>query len=295
MGVKAVATFAILQVFDVGPICFAVAQLLYALTMLVGYYGYFYVKTAGKTQGKDHTGIPLKSVWELLPTLKATALREKTTAAGSEGDAGVLDRDVLRLAFKFSQQSLVKYFLTEGDRIILSLVSSLYDQGVYSLVANYGSLVARLLFQPLEETSRNIFSKLLPNLESTRITDIKADAMALGFKTFETVLRLVIFIGCIFVAFGPSYSYSVIDLLLGSKWSSTEAPKILAWYTLYVFTMALNGITEGFVVAVANREQITSHNYWMVAFFAVFSVSAYFLMNVTPTHTTTPPSPPFFH
>jgi oligosaccharide translocation protein RFT1 len=36
-------------------------------------------------------------------------------------------------------QSVFKHALTEGDKIVLSAASNLYDQGVYALAHNYGS------------------------------------------------------------------------------------------------------------------------------------------------------------
>ena len=50
-------------------------------------------------------------------------------------------------------QSLVKHFLTEGDKFLVSRLSPLADQGGYAVAANYGSLVARIVFQPIEETA----------------------------------------------------------------------------------------------------------------------------------------------
>ena len=38
-------------------------------------------------------------------------------------------------------QSVFKHALTEGDKIVLSAASNLYDQGVYALAHNYGSFV----------------------------------------------------------------------------------------------------------------------------------------------------------
>ena len=43
-------------------------------------------------------------------------------------------------------QSLVKHFLTEGDKFLVSRLSPLADQGGYAVAANYGSLVARIVF-----------------------------------------------------------------------------------------------------------------------------------------------------
>jgi len=36
-------------------------------------------------------------------------------------------------------QSLVKHFLTEGDKMLLSYFSPLRDQGGYAIAVNYGS------------------------------------------------------------------------------------------------------------------------------------------------------------
>jgi oligosaccharide translocation protein RFT1 len=38
--------------------------------------------------------------------------------------------------------------------------ASSYQQGVYAVAHNYGSLVARLLFQPIEESARLMFARL---------------------------------------------------------------------------------------------------------------------------------------
>jgi len=265
VAVRSISTLALLNYLQPGPICFGLAQVLYSLVLFVGYYGYF----MGRGAVKDDPLVKhaLARWTELLPSVSHS-----------------LDWEVVRDTFKFFQQSVIKLLLTEADRITISLFSSLYEQGVYSLVANYGSLVARLIFLPLEETSRNMFSKLLPNIETLESKKKgrpreMTPGVETGFQIFETLLRLVLYIGLIFVAFGPNYAFSLLDVMLGSKWSQTEAPQVLAWYFGYVLTMALNGITEGFVVSVASRDHITLQNYWMVLSFGGFSVSAYYLMD----------------
>lgn len=54
---------------------------------------------------------------------------------------------------------VVKHFLAEGSKFVLVSVESWYHQGVYGLVNNLGSLVVRLLFQPLEESAFTAFSR----------------------------------------------------------------------------------------------------------------------------------------
>ena len=58
--------------------------------------------------------------------------------------------------------------------------------------------------------------------------------------------------GLMAVAFGPPYTYMLLRLVYGQRWSETEAPRALAVYCLYILLMAVNGILEAFVHAVAN-------------------------------------------
>ncbi|KAI9140598.1 Rft protein-domain-containing protein, partial [Paraphysoderma sedebokerense] len=50
------------------------------------------------------------------------------------------DPKLLNLAKTFMKQSIMKQFLTEGDKIILSFTTTAYEQGVYAFVVNYGLL-----------------------------------------------------------------------------------------------------------------------------------------------------------
>lgn len=88
----------------------------------------------------------------------------------------LVDGGHLRLARALAGQSLLKHVLTEGDKIVLARATapgrggsggggggqggSLHEQGVYAMASGYGSLAARLLFQPVEEAARLMFSKL---------------------------------------------------------------------------------------------------------------------------------------
>ena len=43
--------------------------------------------------------------------------------------------------------------------MVMAVAQGPYDQGVYGLVANLGSLVVRTIFQPFEEAAFTAFSK----------------------------------------------------------------------------------------------------------------------------------------
>ena len=77
---------------------------------------------------------------------------------------------ILNNALSSSASSVLKHFLTESDKIVLTISASNYDQGIYAVTSNYGSIVTRLLFLPLEESSRLAFSKLVAELKHEIVT-----------------------------------------------------------------------------------------------------------------------------
>lgn len=57
----------------------------------------------------------------------------------------------------------MKQLLTEGERYVMTVFSvlSFYEQGVFDVVNNLGSLAARFLFRPIEESAYFYFSQLI--------------------------------------------------------------------------------------------------------------------------------------
>ena len=76
----------------------------------------------------------------------------------------LININTANVAFIATFSSLLKHLLTETDKIALSLTSSTYDQGIFAVANNYGSLVARMIFLPIEESSRIAFSKMASDL-----------------------------------------------------------------------------------------------------------------------------------
>lgn len=63
-------------------------------------------------------------------------------------------------------------------------------------------------------------------------------------------------VGSFVLAFGPGNTYPVLHLLYGPKYSSTQAPQALAFYCPYMLLLAVNGIMEAFVHAVAEGKAL---------------------------------------
>ena len=74
----------------------------------------------------------------------------QSTASASEVEVWWPRRHRI-VAAQYCWQSVQKYVLTEGERVVLVWLSALVQQGEYALVSNLGSLVARLVLQPFEE------------------------------------------------------------------------------------------------------------------------------------------------
>lgn len=84
--------------------------------------------------------------------LSALRPRLAVSAADADGTAAIwLPRAHREAGMLQCWQAVQKYALTEGERLVLVSLASLHDQGVFGLVSNLGSLVARMLLQPVEE------------------------------------------------------------------------------------------------------------------------------------------------
>ncbi|RKP05550.1 Rft protein-domain-containing protein [Thamnocephalis sphaerospora] len=223
-----------------GVLAFAVAQLVYSVMLAGGHAAYF---------------LPL---------------------ADCDGNIYYFDRRLLALAITFAKQSVLKHVLTEGDKILMSLFCTAHDQGIYAFVVNYGSLIARIFFQPMEETARMFFAKTFPDVQTDDAPDATDDQdalaerqsrLSLAAQVLALVVKLHLLLGLVFTCFAPAYTGTLIDLLVGRRWSvETAAPAVLAIYCLYVPVMGVNGVTESFVQAIARPADVAAQSRAMLLF-----------------------------
>ena len=240
--------------------------------------------------------------------------------------------------------SVFKHILGEGDRFALLLVGSARaERGVYGAVANFGSLAARLIFQPVEESVRTAVSKLvrigdldqqadivpqpisettrgrkrdrrgsgvksaMVNEEATRqklnirnrstsktaiispssrfseppsfpIIDKIEDAqgnLLLAADVFACVMRVVVFVGLVFMTFGVLYSSAATRLLFFNKEALPGFTNQLSAYSVYVFFMALNGVSEAFSTGAANENRLANASFHLVGAGFVTAITAF--------------------
>ncbi|TFK37659.1 Rft protein-domain-containing protein [Crucibulum laeve] len=224
-------------------LAFAAGQLAYGTVILLTYLNYFGTKY-------------------LRP--KASSMKEK----GSK----YFDMDILRLSLTMTSQSVVKHFLTEGDKLILSWFSPLQDQGGYAIAVNYGSLIARIVFQPVEETLRVFFSKTLPSAGSKG--SLSSEALKQAGDTLISLLSIQSMFSLILIVFGTAYLPILLPILLPQQYLTTSAPQVLAAWVWYIPVLALNGGLEAFLSSVATTQDLNQQSRWMIGFSVVYISAA---------------------
>ena len=191
-------------------------------------------------------------------------------------------------------QTGIKWLLTEGDKLLIATLASLEDQGMYALSANYGGLIARMLFQPIENSSRNLFANLCsaPSQQFKKPDDKISSAQAEGttkdnlrtaLQTLTLLLKTYNLLSLPVLTLGPPMAPLLLRLVAGSRWSDSGAGQVLGTYCYYIPFLALNGVSEAFVAATASTKDLRNQSFWMGANFLVFATSAWALLRVRQT------------
>ncbi|MCJ1397915.1 Oligosaccharide translocation protein rft1 [Xylographa trunciseda] len=273
---------------NLGVLPFAVGQMGYALVLNLVYYGKIWRSS-------------YKEGYSLFP--------KHVSADISDYVLSLFYRPTLTLSINLYAQSGLKHLLTQGDSVLIALFTSLSSQGVYALASNYGSLIARMLFQPIEESSRGVFGRLLASanapvskpaesMQSSTSSENPPDhtqtheespsantpskspgsGIASACSYLTTLLHLYGLLSLFITTVGPTIAPLLLRYVAGPAWSSAGA--VLAVYCYYIPLLALNGILEAFVSAVATPAQLRVQSVWMLAFSAGFAISGYVLLQV---------------
>lgn len=187
------------------------------------------------------------------------------------------DPGMTSLAVANTRQSVIKHLLTEADRIAVGRLCKLEEQGGYAVAMNYGtfsatpcaisltvpvpgSLVARIIFQPLEET-------LLLHFTSSLASESTPQLLSTAVHLSSHLLLLV-------PAFLPPLLPAILPILLPRRYHLTSAPSTLQTYLMaYIPLLSMNGILEAFHAASASPQQVKTQAKWMIGSSAVFVAS----------------------
>jgi len=307
---------------------FAIGTLCYAIIIFVGF---------ALSVITDHS---VPNIDSLLPK-NIKSLDNRVTS-----QFGIEESNLLKA---LALNSIFKHILGEGDRFALLLVGSdRSERGVYGAVSNFGSLAARLIFQPVEESVRTAVSKLVrivdldkqtnlilqshlqtqpvsrgrtrerrgssiaskklkaaqqslikqkeidsrsnsvipisSNVESlsTQVVSELEDSQAnllIAADVFTCVMRVVVFIGLLFMTFGVLYSSAATRLLFFKKQALPGFADQLAAYSIYVFFLALNGVSEAFSTGAANEDRLANASFHLLGAGLITALSAIITVN----------------
>lgn len=193
-----------------------------------------------------------------------------------------LDQGSLKVAKEMTWQSLIKLFLSEGDKVLLLWLVNLQDQGGYAVASNYGSLIARIVLMPLDEATRVFFAKAVSATPSSSDEPHSKEDPTIPVPHFFTnLLRTILTSSLLLLTLAPPYLPHVLSLLLPARYASTSAPSILHAWIFYIPFLALNGVLEAFYSAVADAKALARQSRYMILFSAVFIGSATLLFKLT--------------
>ncbi|KAK6505012.1 Oligosaccharide translocation protein rft1 [Arthrobotrys musiformis] len=207
------------------------------------------------------------------------------------GHAYYLHKPTISVARTMWLQSVVKHLLTQGDSILVTRLATTYEQGIYALAANYGSLIARLLFRPIEETSRNLLSKLLNTDDDSNPTDegkgkekkvkpVTKENITEALTILHLILRFYTILSTLIATLGPTLAPLALRKVAGARWADSPAAVTLSNYCYYIPLLAINGITEALVQSVATTEDLKRQSMWMLGFSGVFGVASWGFVKV---------------
>ncbi|KAH3901809.1 related to Oligosaccharide translocation protein RFT1 [Saccharomycodes ludwigii] len=238
-------------------LAFAFGKLFNSITLLVLYYRNYL------TSFKPYRKFQLKLV------------RIKHGGSGNNAGSNSLtgyyfENNIIEHFKKVYFQLCFKHLLTEGDKLIINSLCTVEEQGIYSLLSNYGSLVTRLIFAPIEETLRLFLTRLLINKTNHNLK--------LSMEVLINITTFYLYLTIIIVIFGPINSSYMMRYLIGSKWSSTSVLETIRVYCFYLPFLSLNGILEAFFQSVADGDQILKHSYLMMLLSGVFLLNSWILI-----------------
>ncbi|AGO13167.1 AaceriAFR015Wp [[Ashbya] aceris (nom. inval.)] len=180
------------------------------------------------------------------------------------------DSDVLQHFRKVYFQLCFKHLLTEGDKLIINSLCTVEEQGIYSLLSNYGSLITRMLFAPIEESLLLFLTRLLSNKTQQNLH--------ICMRVLVNLVKFYLYLAMVIVIFGPTNSSFLLKFLIGSKWSSTSVLETIRVYCFYLPFLSMNGILEAFFASVASGDEILRHSYLMMLLSGVFLLNCWIFL-----------------
>ncbi|KAH8984422.1 Rft-1-domain-containing protein [Lactarius akahatsu] len=181
------------------------------------------------------------------------------------------DRELLHLSGAMTAQSVVKHFLTEGDKPLISRLTRRRVAYIY-LIPNRLSRRARCV-----PTHRRDFTHLLLQifvLLPVIVVQGERPRGAADSNCCRPTSSSHSFSFSSSSSAGPPYLPLATALVLPQRYQQTSAPRILRAFRFYLPAMAYNGVLEAFVAYVCTPADLRSQSRMMAAASAVLIATA---------------------
>ena len=142
----------------------------------------------------------------------------------------------LKQAILLAGQKLV---MSEAEKIVLMSVFKVETWGAYGLVTNFGSLILRTFFAPIEDVAFSAFSR----------GDTKSSSLLLFIQST---------IGLLAACYGPPTADVILSTLYGQARATEQGLVLLTQaYCILIALFSVNGITESFFFATATQDDMS--------------------------------------
>lgn len=265
-------------------IAFSVAQVGSIGAIVISYYIFFYwyiknkpLYAKGALKSKVVPDLVLHTLYDNMDDFQFTSVKDFFPKhLGSMNST--FNKKLTTLTISFAKQGVVKQLLTEGEKYVMSVspVMTFSEQATYDVVNNLGSLAARFIFRPIEDSSYFYFTQMV----SRELPLHKQDQLKIqeSCSVLSQVCKTVTSIGLIVLVFGQSYSRTLLMLYGGEAFVASGLPvQLLRSHCLAIVLLAINGVTECYTFATMTSAQLNSYNYLMVFFSVSFLFLSYIL------------------
>jgi oligosaccharide translocation protein RFT1 len=189
------------------------------------------------------------------------------TAGRGKANEGLDDMAGYAVAGNYGEFSALGRFVAFG-----AVVCYVVTRKKLLLFEFAASLIARVIFQPVEESTRLYFSKALSQ-QQVKDEEKPQDKTA-PRHIFILLIRSCLLLALLCPAFIPPALPFVLPYILPARYLSTSAPSTLLTYlTVYIPILALNGILEAVFSVTASSGGVANQGIVMIACTGAFGAA----------------------
>lgn len=177
------------------------------------------------------------------------------------------DSEIYPFYTAFFWDKLANSVLSQGGVLLITALSDPYHQGVYFLLENYGGMILKLIFAPIEDSLRSYYSS----------KETQNDP-----STFYAISIFSQWISIAFAFWGTLYAPHILSMLPRSS-KLFQLTRISSTYCVLLPLYILNGIFEAYLHAKSSLGLMKTLRRNCIVISAVYFASAFYLVSKFPS------------